>query len=43
MKKIPLISFIVSFTALALTGAFAQSREVPEVPEAPIHYTVGDL
>ena len=24
MKKIPLISFIVSFTALALTGALAQ-------------------
>jgi hypothetical protein len=41
MKKIPLMSFIVSFTALALTGAFAQSREVPEVPEAPIITLLG--
>jgi uncharacterized membrane protein len=33
MKKIPpFISFIVSFTALAFTGALAQSPEVPEVP-----------
>jgi len=33
MKKIPpLVSFTVGFTALALTGALAQSPEVPEVP-----------
>jgi hypothetical protein len=33
MKKIPpFISFTVGFTALALTGALAQSPEVPEVP-----------
>src|SRR6476646_3667470 len=39
MKKIPpFISFIVGFTALALTGAFAQS---PEVPEAPIIQLLG--
>ena len=39
MKKIPpFISFIVGFTALALTGAFAQS---PEVPEAPILQLLG--
>jgi len=39
MKKIPpFISFIVGFTALALTGAFAQS---PEVPEAPIIELLG--
>jgi len=39
MKKIPpFISFTVSFTALALTGAFARS---PEVPEAPILQLLG--
>ena len=39
MKKIPpFISFIVSFTAVALTGAFAQS---PEIPEGPIIQLVG--
>jgi len=39
MKKIPpFISFIVGFTALALTGAVAQS---PEVPEAPIIELLG--
>ena len=39
MKKIPpFISFIVVFTALALTGALAQS---PEVPEAPIIQLLG--
>jgi len=39
MKKVPpFISFTVGFTALALTGALAQS---PEVPEAPIIQLLG--
>ena len=39
MKKIlPLISFTVGFTALALTEALAQS---PEIPEAPIIQLLG--
>src|SRR6266576_5675346 len=39
MKKIPpFISFTVGFTALALTGALAQS---PEIPEAPIIQLLG--